>query len=127
MKAVLNGFTLLSIAIAILGLFSMSAYQISRRQKEMSVRKVLGASVAEVFYQLNKPFLRLFLIAIFIAAPITYILLSSWLDNFAYKVTISPWVFSIGILGITSLLLVVISYHALKAVRTNPVDSLRDE
>lgn len=93
----------------------------------MSVRKVLGASVAEVFYQLNKPFLRLFLIAIFIAAPITYILLSSWLDNFAYKVTISPWVFSIGILGITSLLLVVISYHALKAVRTNPVDSLRDE
>lgn len=127
LKAVLNGFTLLSIAIAILGLFSMSAYQISRRQKEMSVRKVLGASAAEVFYQLNKPFLRLFLIAIFIAAPITYMLLSSWLDNFAYKISISPGVFSIGILSITSLLLVVISYHAAKALRTNPVDSLRDE
>lgn len=127
LKSVLNGFTLLSIAIAILGLFSMSAYQISRRQKEMSVRKVLGASVAEVFYQLNRPFLRLFLIAIFIAAPITYILLSSWLDNFAYKITISPWVFSTGIMWIVGLLLIVVSYHSLKAIRTKPVDSLRDE
>jgi putative ABC transport system permease protein len=89
LQTAFNSFTSLSVIIAALGLFSMAAYQAALRKKEMSIRKVLGASVQLLFIQLNKPFFKLFLIGIGIALPIAYFLMNRWLSNFAYHIQLS--------------------------------------
>ncbi|SFS92848.1 ABC transporter permease [Sphingobacterium wenxiniae] len=127
LEQVLYGFTFLSIIIAALGLFSMSAYQINIRKKEMSIRKVLGASIIQLFVQLNKPFLKVIMIANLLAIPISYLLLKNWLNNFAYRVSFNPWVFVWVASAIVIILILSISYQSVKAARANPVDSLRDE
>jgi len=127
LRIAFNSFTSLSVMIAALGLFSMSAYQAALRKKEMSIRKVFGASVQLLFVQLNKPFFKLFLIGIGIALPIAYVLMNKWLSNFAYQVQLPWWSFLIPIFCIFILMLASISFQSLKAAKTNPVDNLRDE
>jgi len=127
LRIAFNSFASLSVIIAALGLFSMAAYQAALRKKEMSIRKVLGASAQLLFVQLNKPFFRLFLIGIGIALPLAYLLMDKWLSNFAYHVNIQWWSFLIPIFCIFILILISISFQSLKVARTNPVDSLRDE
>ena len=127
LRIAFNSFASLSVIIAALGLFSMAAYQAALRKKEMSIRKVLGASAQLLFIQLNKPFFRLFLIGIGIALPLAYLLMDKWLSNFAYHVNIQWWSFLIPIFCIFILILISISFQSLKVARTNPVDSLRDE
>ncbi|GAA0885446.1 ABC transporter permease [Sphingobacterium siyangense subsp. cladoniae] len=127
LQTAFNSFTSLSVIIAALGLFSMAAYQAALRKKEMSIRKVLGASVQLLFVQLNKPFFKLFLIGIGIALPIAYFLMNRWLSNFAYHIQLSWWSFLIPIFCIFILILVSISFQSIKVAKTNPIDSLRDE
>ncbi|MGJ1437036.1 FtsX-like permease family protein [Sphingobacterium siyangense] len=127
LQTAFNSFTSLSVIIAALGLFSMAAYQAALRKKEMSIRKVLGASVQLLFIQLNKPFFKLFLIGIGIALPIAYLLMNRWLSNFAYHIQLSWWSFLIPIFCIFILILVSISFQSIKVAKTNPIDSLRDE
>ncbi|WP_394675524.1 FtsX-like permease family protein [uncultured Sphingobacterium sp.] len=127
LQTAFNSFTSLSVIIAALGLFSMAAYQAALRKKEMSIRKVLGASVQLLFIQLNKPFFKLFLIGIGIALPIAYFLMNRWLSNFAYHIQLSWWSFLIPIFCIFILILVSISFQSIKVAKTNPIDSLRDE
>ncbi|WP_293946408.1 MULTISPECIES: ABC transporter permease [unclassified Sphingobacterium] len=127
LQVAFNSFASLSVIIAALGLFSMAAYQAALRKKEMSIRKVLGASAQLLFVQLNKPFFRLFLIGIGIALPLAYLLMDKWLSNFAYHVNIQWWSFLIPIFCIFILILISISFQSLKVARTNPVDNLRDE
>ncbi|MBB1645808.1 ABC transporter permease [Sphingobacterium sp. UME9] len=127
LQTAFNSFTSLSVIIAALGLFSMAAYQAALRKKEMSIRKVLGASVQLLFIQLNKPFFKLFLIGIGIALPIAYLLMNRWLSNFAYHIQLSWWSFLIPIFCIFILILVSISSLSIKVAKTNPIDSLRDE
>lgn len=127
LQTAFNSFTSLSVIIAALGLFSMAAYQAALRKKEMSIRKVLGASVQLLFIQLNKPFIKLFLIGIGIALPIAYLLMNRWLSNFAYHIQLSWWSFLIPIFCIFILILVSISFQSIKVAKTNPIDSLRDE
>jgi putative ABC transport system permease protein len=127
LQTAFNSFTSLSVIIAALGLFSMAAYQAALRKKEMSIRKVLGASVQLLFIQLNKPFFKLFLIGIGIALPIAYFLMNRWLSNFAYHIQLSWWSFLIPIFCIFILLLVSISFQSIKVAKSNPIDSLRDE
>lgn len=127
LQTAFNSFTSLSVIIAALGLFSMAAYQAALRKKEMSIRKVLGASVQLLFVQLNKPFFKLFLIGIGIALPIAYLLMNRWLSNFAYHIQLSWWSFLIPIFCIFILILVSISFQSIKVAKTNPIDSLRDE
>lgn len=127
LEEVLYGFTILSVVIAALGLFSLSAYQINNRQKEMSIRKVLGASMGQLFVQLNKPFLKIIIIANLFAIPLSYLLLKSWLNNFAYQVPFNPWIFVWTLLAIALLLILAVSYQSVRSVRANPVESLRDE
>lgn len=127
LQTAFNSFTSLSVIIAALGLFSMAAYQAALRKKEMSIRKVLGASVQLLFIQLNKPFFKLFLIGIGIALPIAYMLMNKWLSNFAYHIQLSWWSFLIPIFCIFILILVSISFQSIKVAKTNPIDSLRDE
>ncbi len=122
-----NGFTLIAVIVACLGLFSMSAYQVSIKRKEMSIRKVLGASVHSIFYQLNKPFLIIFIIGTVIAVPIAYLLIGSWLNNFAYHIEIKFWYFGLAIFSLLLIIFITVSFQSFKASNENPVDSLRDE
>ncbi|ASO06421.1 ABC transporter permease [Arenibacter algicola] len=122
-----NLFTLLTIFISCLGLFGLASYMAENRIKEIGIRKVLGASVRNITTLLSKDFLKLVLISIVLAVPISWYFMSKWLEDFAYRITISWWIFAIaGILALTIALLTV-SYQAIKAAIVNPVKSLRTE
>ncbi len=120
-------FAILAILISCLGLFGLAAYTAEQRRKEIGVRKVLGASVPTIVKLLSKDFLKLVLISILVAAPIAWWLISSWLDNYAYRIDINWWIFvAAGIIAII-IALVTVSFQAIKAAITNPVDSLKTE
>lgn len=127
LESAFSVFTILSISIALMGLFSMSVYNISIRQKEMSIRKVLGASVSQLFMQLNKPFFRMFLLANLIALPLAYLLVDHWLSTFAYRIEVQWWMFAVA--GISALLiaLLTVMYQSIRAAKVNPAEWLRDE
>jgi putative ABC transport system permease protein len=120
-------FSTLAILIACLGLFGLSAFAAERRRREISIRKVFGASVASILSLLSFDFLRLIAIAILIAMPLAWLGLSSWLDNFAYRTDISAWVFVLGAVLVLLIALATTLFQSLKAAVSNPVDSLRTE
>ena len=120
-------FAVLSIFIACLGLFGLSAFMAERRTKEIGVRKVLGASVSNVVVLLSKDFLRLTLIAIVIAFPVAWYFMSKWLEDFAYRINITWTIFLIAGFGTLIITLVTISFQAIGAAVANPVKSLRTE
>lgn len=127
LQSALGGFTTLSIVIAMMGLFGMSAYSISIRQKEMSIRKVLGASVGQLFVQLNKSFFRLFLLAGLIAFPLAYLLVNRWLATFAYRIDLQWWMFALAGVCVIVISALTVTYQSLRAAKVNPADILRDE
>jgi putative ABC transport system permease protein len=120
-------FSGLAIMIACFGLSGLSSYNVLQRRKEIGVRKVLGASVTQLLMLLSKDFLRLVTIAFLIAIPLTWLVMNKWLDDFAYRINISWWVFVIS--GIISIVIAfaTISFQAIKAALANPVKSLRTE
>ncbi|HET7115248.1 MAG TPA: ABC transporter permease [Hanamia sp.] len=120
-------FSILAILIACLGLFGLVTYAAEQRTKEIGIRKVLGASVSNVWAMLSKDFLKLVLIAALIAFPAGWWAMNKWLQSFAYRIHISWWVFVIA--GLTAILiaLITVSFQAVKAAVANPVDSLRSE
>jgi putative ABC transport system permease protein len=120
-------FSILAIFIACLGLLGLAAYTAEQRTKEIGIRKVLGASVSEIIFMLTKEFTKWVIIANIIAWPAAYFLMNGWLQNFAYKINISIWIFILS--GICALLIAVITvgYQAIKAATANPVKSLRYE
>ncbi|MCU0342048.1 MAG: ABC transporter permease [Spirosomaceae bacterium] len=120
-------FAALAILISCLGLFGLVAYSVQRRTKEIGIRKVLGASVGSLVAMLGKDFLMLIGVAIVIACPVGYYLMAQWLQDFAYRVSISGWVFVAAISLTVGLALLTIGYHALKAALMNPVKSLKVE
>jgi putative ABC transport system permease protein len=124
---VLNIFSLLTILVACLGLFGLATYTAEQRTKEIGIRKVLGASVAQVTQMLSKEFVKLVLIASLIAFPVAWWAMNKWLESFAYRIHISWWVFAIA--GLTTLLiaLITVSFQAIKAAIANPVKSLKTE
>jgi putative ABC transport system permease protein len=120
-------FAVLSIFIACLGLFGLSAFMAERRTKEIGVRKVLGASVSNVVVLLSRDFLRLTLIAIVIAFPVAWYFMNKWLEDFAYRINITWTIFLIAGCGTLIITLVTISFQAIGAAVANPVKSLRTE
>jgi putative ABC transport system permease protein len=120
-------FALLTISISCLGLFGLSSYMTENRIKEIGVRKILGASVAEITRLLSIDFLKLVLIAFIIAAPLGFWAMHTWLQNFPYRVPLRWPVF--GIAGATALLiaLITVSFQAIRAAVSNPVSALRSE
>jgi putative ABC transport system permease protein len=116
-----------AIFIACLGLLGLSLFATIQRTKEIGVRKVLGASVSNIVLLLSKDFIILVLIAILIATPVAWFILHNWLQDFAYRITISWWIF--GLAGIVAIVvaLATISFQAIKAAGSNPVNSLRSE
>ena len=117
----------IAIVICCLGLYGLVAFAAAQRTKEVGIRKVLGASLANIVYLFSKEFVLLIIVAFVIAAPLAYYVMNSWLENFAYQVHIDAGIFVIAI--ITSVLIagVTIAYQAIRAGMINPVKSLRSE
>ncbi|QHT70430.1 FtsX-like permease family protein [Rhodocytophaga rosea] len=122
-----NIFAGVAILISCLGLFGLAAFTAEQRTKEIGVRKVLGASVTNITALLSKDFIKLVVLSNLIAWPIAWYMMHKWLENFAYQIPISLWVFALA--GILALLiaLLTISYQSVKAALANPVRSLRSE
>jgi putative ABC transport system permease protein len=120
-------FAALAIFVACLGLFGLAMFATFKRTKEIGVRKVLGASVPDILVLVSKEFLGLVLIASVIAFPIAWYAMSSWLENFAYRITINWWVFAAAGFAALFIAMITVSFQALKAAVANPVKSLRTE
>jgi len=127
LASIFSTFTVITIALAALGLFGLAAFSIEQRTKEIGIRKVLGASIAAINGLLSKDFLKLVLLSIVISSPIAGWAMHNWLQSFAYRISIQWWMF--GFAGLLSIIVAVItvSYHAVKAAVANPVKSLRSE
>lgn len=117
----------ITIFISCMGLFGLGMFTAQRRTKEIGIRKVLGASVVNITTMLSKDFLRLVLIALLIASPIAYYFSNQWLQDFAYRTTISWWVFALAGIVAIFIALLTVSFQAIKAAFANPVKSLRTE
>ena len=120
-------FALLSALVSCLGLLGLAAYMTERRTKEIGIRKVLGASVAAVTGMLARDFVRLVLIAVALASPLAYYFMQRWLQDFAYRVGISGWMFVAAALLALLLALVSVGFLSVRAALANPVKSLRSE
>lgn len=122
-----TGFSIIAIFLACLGLFGLSSFTVSQRSKEISIRKVLGASIAEIVSILSKEFIILVSISIIVAFPLAYVFSQEWLQNYAYRIELNLLPFILA--GILSLLIAfcTISLQTFKAANSNPVDALKDE
>ena len=125
-KLFLN-FAVLAIFISCLGLLGLASYSTMQRTKEIGIRKVMGASVSNVINLLSKEFLKLVFISFFIAAPIAWFLMHQWLQDFAYRINISWWIFLVACIIALLIALLTVSFQAIKAAVANPVKSLRTE
>ena len=117
----------LAILVACLGLFGLAAYTAEQRTKEIGVRKVLGASVRGIVVLLSMEFAKLVLVANLIAWPVAYFAVGDWLQNFAYRVDLTWWVFALGGLLALVIALSTVAYQAIKAALANPIEALRYE
>lgn len=120
-------FSILAVIISCLGIFGLSVYQSEQRVKEIGIRKVLGAGVPEITLLLSKSFAKWVILANVIAVPVSYYFLNLWLQDFAYRITISWWVYVLS--GVIALVIAfaTVSFQAIKAATANPVESLRYE
>lgn len=124
---ILTVFSVLAIVIACLGLFGLASFITEHRTKEIGIRKVLGASVANVVLLLSKQFTKWVLFASLISWPIAYLVMKKWLDNFAYRTDIHVGVFALAALAALVIALITVSFQTIKAALANPVESLRYE
>ncbi|MGZ3999058.1 MAG: ABC transporter permease [Mucilaginibacter sp.] len=122
-----SAFATLAIFISCLGLFGMASFSAEQRVKEIGVRKVLGATVFNLWRLLSKDFILLVGIALVIAIPIAYYFMNQWLLNYQYHKNISLWVFAVTAMGAIVVTLATVSYQSIKAAVANPVKSLRSE
>jgi putative ABC transport system permease protein len=123
----LLSFTILAICIACLGLFGLVTFTTKQRVKEIGIRKILGASVSNLVSMLTTGLLKLVLLSMLIAIPISWIAMNIWLQDFAYRISISWWMFVFAGFSALFVALITISFQAIKAAVANPVDSLRSE
>lgn len=124
---IFTAFAIIAMLIASLGLLGLIAYTAERRTKEIGVRKVLGSSVQGILFLLTKDFVKLILISTIIAVPIAWWAMHQWLQNFAYRIDISAWVFIVAIISALVIAILTISFQAVRAAMANPVKSLRTE
>jgi len=120
-------FAALAIFISCLGLFGLAAYIAEQRTKEIGIRKVLGASVSQVWLLLSKDFIMLVLISCMTASPVAFYYMHGWLQQYDYRITISPLVFVIAGIAAIVITIITVSFQSIKAALANPVKSLRTE
>jgi putative ABC transport system permease protein len=117
----------LSILVACLGLFGLSAFISQQRAGEVAIRKVFGSSIRAVITLLLRKYTTWIVLAFLLASPIAYYIMSGWLQNFAYKVTVGPLVFVAALILSLLMAYITISANTLKTARTNPAETLRHE
>ncbi|MFP4292101.1 MAG: ABC transporter permease [Cyclobacteriaceae bacterium] len=127
MTVIITIASLIVIFIGCLGLYGLVTYMAEQKTKEVSVRKVLGASIGSIVGLFSKEFVRLIVIAFVLAAPLAYLLMSAWLENFAYKIDLGVGLFAAAILITLIIALFTISYRSIQAARTNPAQALRND
>ncbi|MDX1618259.1 MAG: FtsX-like permease family protein, partial [Balneolaceae bacterium] len=120
-------FAFLAVLISCLGLYGLSAYICEQRTKEIGIRKVLGATTADIVLFLNKNFTKPVLVSILISIPLAAVIMDAWLDTFAYKTEINPWVFGLACLAGLAIAWGTVSWQSIKTALKNPIDSLRTE
>ncbi|WP_422082896.1 ABC transporter permease [Ulvibacterium sp.] len=120
-------FTILAILIASMGLFGLTSYTVVQRKKEIGIRKVNGATIAQILSLLNKDFVKWVGLAFVMAVPISWYAMDQWLEGFAYKTSISWWIFALAGLTALAIALITVSWQSFQAAVANPVDSLRTE
>ncbi|HET6721446.1 MAG TPA: FtsX-like permease family protein, partial [Chitinophagaceae bacterium] len=120
-------FSVLSLLIACLGLYGLTAYSASQKVKEIGVRKVLGATVKNLAFMLSRDFLKLVLLAFVIGVPIAWYIMNNWLRDFAYRIDISWWMFGTAGLLVLVIAIITVSFQVIKAAVANPIKSLRTE
>ncbi len=127
MQRIFTIFSVLAIFIACIGLLGLAAYATQLRMREISIRKILGANAGSIISMLSKDFLRLIIISFVVAFPLAWWGMHAWLQNFAYRTTLSWWVFALAGAIAALIALLTISFQAIKAAVANPVKSLRTE
>ncbi len=127
MGKIFGYFSFLAIIISCLGLIGLSSFMTERRTKEIGIRKINGAKSIEIFSLLSKEYIIWVIISIIIACPIAWYAMNKWLQNFAYRINISWWVFALA--GVIALLiaLLTVSWQSYRAASKNPVEALRYE
>ncbi|MCF0060513.1 ABC transporter permease [Dyadobacter chenwenxiniae] len=120
-------FAILAILISCLGLFGLAAFTAERRTKEIGIRKVLGATVMNIWLMISKEFVYLITASLLIATPLTYYFLSGWLAKYQYHTTLSWWIFTISGLVALGLTVLTVSYQAIRSATLNPVKSLKSD
>jgi putative ABC transport system permease protein len=117
----------MAVALACFGLFGLAALSAQRRTKEIGIRKVLGASVANIVALLSKDYVKLVILGFVIAIPIAWYAMNQWLADFAYRIEIGPGIFALAGISALAIALLTVSWQSIKAAVANPVDSLRSE
>ncbi|QJD98182.1 FtsX-like permease family protein [Mucilaginibacter robiniae] len=125
--SILTMFTVITIFISCLGLFGLAVYMVKQRVKEIGIRKTLGASVSNILTLIAADFLKLVFIAILLASPIAWFVMNKWLQDFAYRVHVSAWLFAQAAVLTIAITLLTIGFQSIKAAIANPVKSLRSE
>jgi len=120
-------FSFVAIFLACLGLFGLSLFTAERRTKEIGVRKTLGATIWDIVLLLGSDFTKLVLLALILAFPVSYLIMNSWLSDYAYRIEISWWLFAIGAVFVLGVSWLTVSWHSVRAATQNPVESLKSE
>lgn len=127
LAATCKAFGLLAILISCLGLFGLATHAAAQRIKEVGIRKVLGASIAGIVGLLSKDFLKLVILALLLGAPMAWFFMSSWLNDFVYRIDIPWWVFIMAGIAAIGIAFLTVSYQSIRAALANPVESLKSE
>ena len=127
LSSAILGFSFVAIFLACLGLFGLSLFTAERRTKEIGVRKVLGATVWDIVQLLGSDFTKLILLALLLAFPVSYLVMNSWLSDYAYRIDISWWLFAVGAVFVIGISWITVSWHSVRVATVNPVESLRSE
>ena len=125
--SIVSGLTLMAIFISSSGLFGLSLYTVSRRIKEIGIRKALGATISSVVLLLSRDIVKLMVVGALITVPIAYLSITHWLESYAYKMSMDVWLFAIPIASIILLTLITISFQTVAAAKRNPVESIKYE
>jgi ABC-type antimicrobial peptide transport system permease subunit len=120
-------FAVLAIFISCLGLFGLASFVAEQRTKEIGVRKVVGASVFNLWRLLSKDFLLLVIISCIIAIPLAWYFMHQWLQKYDYRTSISLWIFGLAVVGALLITLLTVSFQAIKAALANPINSLKSD
>ena len=119
--------SILAIIIACLGLSGLSAYAITRRTKEIGIRKTNGARIDQILILLNRDFVKWVIIAIILATPVAWIVMDKWLENFAYRISVTWWIIALAGAAAIGVALITVSWQSWRAAKRNPVEALRYE